>query len=129
MTANGQSRAEGADRGAARQRLHESIRLFAGFRDVSALVLLCGGLARIEALDGHGDRAMRLLGAAQRLREVTGGAGLLEFNEQFLQTFGQSTAEAVSDLGISDQDAARLVAEGAAYSPDEIVAYALEEMP
>ena len=128
MTASSHSRLSAGDRDLARRRFQDGTRLFASFRDLTALVLHCRGVARLEAVTGRMDRALRLIGASNALRDRT-GAGLLDVNEALLAAFDTETTESLAASGYTPADTERLIAEGARFSPDEAVAYILEELP
>ena len=128
MTASSDARQPRGDRPLARSRFREAIRLFAEFGDLTALAMHGRALARLEAAEGNYDRALRLIGAGNALRRKT-GAGLLEANEALLDAFDSVTTEALAAAGRSPQDAARLIEEGARFSPDEAIAFILEQGP
>jgi predicted ATPase/class 3 adenylate cyclase len=127
MSAICHSRDPAGDHGLARRRLQEGVRIFSGFRDLTAVMLLCWALAHVDARDGQPQRALRLVGAGRALRRAT-GAGLLELNEDLERTVGGSTVD-LAGQGLTPQDVAALVAAGEAYSPDEAVAYLLDQLP
>jgi predicted ATPase/class 3 adenylate cyclase len=105
--------------GPARTALEESLRLFAPSGDVSALVLHLADFAALAGLEGDVERQVRLVGGMRRIKDLT-GTDLVDhpINEV------PGVDETLARLG---DDGARLLAEGAAMSDDEIVAYALEE--
>jgi predicted ATPase/class 3 adenylate cyclase len=124
----GLSRMADGDRELARRRFQEGTRLFAGFRDLTAITLHAWSLAQLEVLSGRPDRALRLVGASRALKQRT-GAGLLDVNEEMLAVFDGSSTTTLASAGLSHSDAERLVAEGLRFSPDEVVAYILDELP
>jgi predicted ATPase/class 3 adenylate cyclase len=127
-SAAGLSRLTDGDRELARRRFHEGTRLFAGFRDLTAITLHAWSLAQLEVLTGRPDRALRLVGASRALKKRT-GAGLLDVNEEMVAVFDGSSTANLASVGLSQPEAERLVAEGLRLSPDEVVAYILDELP
>ncbi|TFV86986.1 tetratricopeptide repeat protein [Blastococcus sp. CT_GayMR16] len=101
----------------ARELLEESLRLFAPVGDVSAIVLHLSDFAMLGGLAGDEDRELRLAGAVRHLQRLTG-------TDQVDHPVNQvpRLAETVARRGA---DGERLLAEGAAMSVDEAVAYAL----
>jgi tetratricopeptide (TPR) repeat protein len=104
---------------AARERLEESMRLFARAGDVSAILLHLADFAGIAALEGDDDRELRLAGALEELRRLT-GTDLVDHPVNAIPSLADTMARHGSD-------ADRLLAEGAAMSIDEVVRYALRE--
>src|SRR4051794_35597584 len=102
-----------------RERLEESLRLFAPAGDVSAIVLHLSDFALIADLEGDPERELRLAGAMRGLKRLT-GTDLVDHPVNGVP--GLRAAEA--RLGADGQ---RLLAEGAAMSVDEVVRYALRE--
>lgn len=128
MTASGDARRPDGDHELARQRLLEGVRLFAAFGDVSALGMHARALARLEAVSGQFDRALRLIGAAEALRHQT-GVGLPDAQEALMDNLDPVSTEALVSAGRPDEEMERLIAEGAALSPQEAVSYFLAELP
>jgi tetratricopeptide (TPR) repeat protein len=103
----------------ARERIEESLRLFAPAGDVSAILLHLADFSTLAALEGDDERELRLAGALDHLRRLTGTEvvdhpvnaipGLLDTEARF------------------GPAAQRLLDEGAAMTVDEVVAYALRE--
>ncbi len=110
----------------ARERTAEALRLFAGFRDLTALVLLLWGMAGIEVADGQPERALRLVGASQGLKART-GSRLVEVNEALFEALEELPPLQVASRGLDPARAEALLAGGLALSVDEAVAYALEQ--
>jgi predicted ATPase/class 3 adenylate cyclase len=104
---------------AARDVLRESLQLFARSGDVSALVLHVADFAMLAGLQGEVERQVRLVGAMQRIKELT-GTELVDHPINEVPGLDRTLA----DLGA---DAARLLAEGAAMTDAEVVRYALED--
>jgi predicted ATPase/class 3 adenylate cyclase len=102
---------------AARERLEESLRLFATAGDVSAILLHLADFAGIAALEGDVERELRLAGALEKLRRLT-GTDLVDHPVNAVSGLAETVAR-------SGADGARLLAEGAAMSVDEAVRYAL----
>jgi tetratricopeptide (TPR) repeat protein len=103
----------------AREHIEESLRLFAPAGDVSAILLHLADFATIAALEGHDERELRLAGALDHLRRLT-GIDLVDHPVNAIP----GLHETVTRLG---KDGERLLAEGASMSIDEIVEYALQE--
>jgi tetratricopeptide (TPR) repeat protein len=89
--------------------------------DVSGVTLSLDDLALSALGTGDPERAGRLWGAARRLQQTT-GTDLANYVEQMQQLFGVPTPKDV----LPAEDLAKLAAEGAGMSLDEIVTYALE---
>jgi predicted ATPase/class 3 adenylate cyclase len=105
----------------ARQRLDEGLRLLAPGGDVSAIVLHLCDFAALAALEGDVEREVRLVGAVRRLQEAT-GTDLVDHPNNAIPGIDDTLAR----LGT---EADRLLAEGAAMTDDEVVAYALRDEP
>ncbi|UOY00745.1 ATP-binding protein [Blastococcus sp. PRF04-17] len=103
----------------ARERLVESLRLFAPSGDVSALVLHLADFAMLAVLDGDVEREVRLVGAVRRIKQLTG----TEIVDHPVNAVS-GLEETLTRLG---PEADRLLAEGAAMTDDEAVRYALHE--
>jgi predicted ATPase/class 3 adenylate cyclase len=101
----------------ARRLLEESLRLFAPSGDVSALVLHLADFATLAVLEDDTEREFRLVGAMRRIKEVT-GTELVDHPINEVPGFEERRA----GFGA---DGERLLAEGAAMTDDEIIAYAL----
>jgi len=99
----------------------QALRAFHAAGDVSGITLVIDDLAMIAVADGIHDRAGRLWGAARQLQRST-GTGLADYVQQNYPLFGVPTPVDV----LPADELARLEAEGAAMSLDELVAYALE---
>lgn len=98
-----------------------ALRHFYESGDVSGVTLSLDDLALSALGTGDAERAGRLWGAARSLQQKT-GTGLADYVEQMQQLFGVPTPKDA----LPAEDLARLAAEGARMSLDEIVAYALE---
>jgi predicted ATPase/class 3 adenylate cyclase len=102
----------------ARQRLRDVLRVFQEAGDVSGYVLVLDSLAFIALESGDRERAARISGAVSVLERRTGtglnppNRGILGFEPENLRT---------------DPELAGVWAEGEAMSPDEVIAYALED--
>jgi predicted ATPase/class 3 adenylate cyclase len=103
----------------ARERVEESLRLFAPAGDVSAILLHLSDFATIAALEGDDERTLRLAGALEHLKNLT-GTDLVDHPVNAIP----SLADTVARHGA---DGERLLAEGAAMSLAEVVRYALRE--
>jgi predicted ATPase/class 3 adenylate cyclase len=103
----------------ARVRIEESMRLFATAGDVSAILLHLADFAGIAALEGDDERELRLAGALEQLKRLT-GTDLVDHPVNAVSGLEETVAG-------SGADGARLLAEGAAMSVDEVVRYALRE--
>jgi tetratricopeptide (TPR) repeat protein len=105
----------------ARRLLEESLRLFAPSGDVSAVVLHLADFATLAVLEDDVEREFRLVGAMRRLKEVT-GTELVDHPVNEVPGFEETRGR----LGAEGED---LLAEGAAMTDDEVIAYALREEP
>lgn len=105
----------------ARTHIEHAIRHFHGAGDASGLTLTFDDMSAVAVAAGDLPRAARLRGAARNLTTET-GAGLARFVED---TFESGARPGVRSHMASD-DLARYGAEGAAWTLDEAVAYALE---
>jgi predicted ATPase/class 3 adenylate cyclase len=100
------------------QRLRDILRVFQEAGDVSGYVLVLDGLAYIDLGSGRRERAARISGAVSVLERRTGtglnppNRGVLGFDPEALRTDPALTAA---------------WAEGEAMSPDEVIAYALDD--
>jgi predicted ATPase/class 3 adenylate cyclase len=104
----------------ARERLDESLRLFAPAGDVSALVIHLADFAMLALLDGDVEREVRLVGAVRRLKQLT-GTDIVDHPVNEIPALEETLVR----LG---PEADRLLAEGAAMTDDEAVRYALHEL-
>ena len=109
------------DVGEARGHIEHAIRHFYAAGDASGLTLTLDDLSAVAVADGDLPRAARLRGAARNLTIETGAqlAGYVE------DTFETGARPGVRSLMSSD-DLARYGAEGAAWTLDEAIAFALE---
>jgi predicted ATPase/class 3 adenylate cyclase len=105
----------------ARGHITHAVRHFHASGDASGLTLTFDDLSAVAVADGDLERAARLRGAARNLTTET-GAGLAGYVED---TFETGVRPGIRSHMSSD-DLARLGAEGAAWTLDEAVAYALE---
>ncbi len=128
MAASAHARLPDFDPAEVRRLYREGTSLFAAFGDLSAITLMCWGLARVELAAGRLERSLRLVGASRALRQRT-GAGLLDLNEELLTVFDADTLDVLAAAGVTEDQIARTIAQGSRFSPDEAVAYALEQMP
>jgi predicted ATPase/class 3 adenylate cyclase len=103
----------------ARERIEESLRLFAAAGDVSAILLHLADFAAIAALEGDDERELRLAGALEQLKRLT-GTELVDHPVNAIPHFAET-------LDRRGADAQRLLVEGAAMGVDEVVRYALQE--
>ena len=108
------------DVGEARGHIEHAVRHFYAAGDASGLTLTFDDLSAVAVTDGDLPRAARLRGAARNLTTETGAqlAGYVE------DTFESGVRPGVRSHMSSD-DLARYGAEGAAWTLDEAVAYAL----
>ena len=108
---------------AAEARVHvvHAIRHFYAAGDASGLTLTLDDLSAVAVVDGDLPRAARLRGAARNLTTET-GANLARFVDD---TFESGIRPGVR-AQMSDEDLARYGAEGAAWTLDQAVAYALD---
>lgn len=105
----------------ARRHIGHAVRHFHAAGDASGLTLTLDDLSAVAVSDGDLPRAARLRGAARNLTIET-GAQLAAYVEEIFQA---AIRPGVGGL-MSDDDLARYGAEGAAWTLDEAVAYALE---
>jgi tetratricopeptide (TPR) repeat protein len=103
----------------ARQRIEESLRLFAPAGDASAILLHLADFATLAALEGDDERELRLAGALEHLKRLT-GTDVVDHPVNAIP----GLQETVTGRGA---DGVRLLADGAAMSVDEVVGYALRE--
>jgi len=103
----------------ARSRVEESMRLFAPAGDVSAVLLHLSDFATIAALEGDDERTLRLAGALEHLKRLT-GTDLVDHPVNAIPSLAATVAR-------HGADGERLLAEGAAMSIAEVVRYALQE--
>jgi tetratricopeptide (TPR) repeat protein len=108
----------------ARPMLHEGIKLFAGFGDVSALTLHLNGLGMAEVQAGRSQRAVRLLAASRKLRDVS-GTGMLDLNEVMLAEFTSMPGLDEARALLADEANRAALEEGLAMTQEEAVSYAL----
>jgi predicted ATPase/class 3 adenylate cyclase len=101
--------------------LRQSLDFFAEARDRSGTILVLRDHARIAALEGNMDRALRILGAAAAA-EAESGLRLGAFE---LEALGLPNPVVLED----QTAAAALRAEGASWSLEKAVAYAKSEEP
>ena len=105
----------------ARANVDHAIRHFHASGDASGLTLTLDDMSAIAVADGDLPRAARLRGAARNLTSET-GAGLAAYVED---TFETGVRPGIRSH-MSTDELARYGAEGAAWTLDEAVAYALE---
>jgi predicted ATPase/class 3 adenylate cyclase len=105
----------------ARGHIQHAVRHFHAAGDASGLTLTFDDLSAVAVVDGDLPRAARLRGAARNLTTET-GAGLAGYVED---TFETGVRPGVRSH-MSSEDLARYGEEGAAWTLDEAVAYALE---
>jgi predicted ATPase/class 3 adenylate cyclase len=103
---------------AARAPLEEGLRVVTPTGDVSALILHLADFATLAALEGDVERSVRLVGAVRRLRRLTG----IDLVDHPLNRV-PGLDETLARLGPEGE---RLLAEGAAMTDAEVIAYALQ---
>ena len=99
---------------------HEAMHLFAAAGDVPGMVLQLDNLSALARYDGDFPRAGRLWAAASA-HQVSSGTGLGRLLREEEARTGRE--------GLTDDEAARVWAEGQAMSLEQAVAYALEVAP
>jgi tetratricopeptide (TPR) repeat protein len=104
----------------ARGHIEQAIRAFYAAGDASGLTLTLDDMSAVAVADGDLPRAARLRGAARNLTIET-GAQLAGFVEDTFETGVRPGVRA----HMSSDDLARYGAEGAAWTLDEAIAYAL----
>ena len=107
----------------ARGHVQHAVRHFYAAGDASGLTLTLDDLSAVAVVDGDLPRAARLRGAARNLTTET-GAQLAGFIEDTFETGVRPGVRA----HMSADDLARYGAEGAAWTLDQAVAYALDGM-
>jgi tetratricopeptide (TPR) repeat protein len=105
----------------ARDSLQRAMRMFDEAGDITGIGLVLNDFAALAATEGDFERALRLRAAAEEI-ELQAGQGLVSNLDSYY-----SWVPEVSESDVSTEDQARLRAEGAAFSTDEAVAYALPE--
>ena len=108
----------------ARKALAEGLELFRAAGDVSGVVLFFFDFAELAAAQRSDDRALRLFGAGQALKDRT-GTELADYLREENRPFSLETVALVERA--DPQRMATLVAEGAALSQDEATAFALAD--
>ena len=109
----------------ARAALTEGLELFRAASDVSGVVLFFYDFAELAAAQGRDDRALRLFGAGQALKDLT-GTQLADYLREENKPFNIEV-RALLERADPDRQAA-LAAEGAALSQEQAIAYALSEV-
>ena len=112
------------DMGEARAALAEGLELFRAAGDVSGVVLFFYDFAELAAARHQEERALRLFGAGQALKERT-GTQLADYLREENKPFSLEI-RALLDRG-DPQLRAALAAEGAALSQEQAIAFALAE--
>jgi predicted ATPase len=98
----------------------ESLRKFVEVGNPTGIAMVLEEMAMIETIDGRYERALRLAGAAEALKDQTGGGAPAE-----LMRSAESLDEARRSL--DPETAERAWAEGRDMDSDKAVAYALED--
>ncbi|MDP8905390.1 MAG: adenylate/guanylate cyclase domain-containing protein [Chloroflexota bacterium] len=107
------------DHRAARERYERSIREFQELGSLAELTLVLDGFADLAVAEGDPERAMRLVGAAQAIRQQSEQVGSFDvWIEEPKERARRLLDEATAD---------RIFAEGRAMDADEAVRYALGE--
>jgi tetratricopeptide (TPR) repeat protein len=107
--------------GEAREHIEHAIRDFHASGDAAGLTLTLDDLSAVSVAEGDLPRAARLRGAARNLTTET-GTGLAVYVEDTFETGARPGIRS----HMSDDELARYGAEGAAWTLDEAVSYALE---
>jgi hypothetical protein len=107
---------------AARDNITHAIRHFYASGDAAGITLTLDDLSSLAVADEDLPRAARLRGAARNLTALT-GTGLAGYVDEMFE--GGGIRPKIRDH-MSDEDLARYGAEGAAWTLDQAVAYALE---
>jgi tetratricopeptide (TPR) repeat protein len=100
------------------EHLSTALRFFSSTGDVSGTLGLLRDRARLSAMRGNADRALRLIGAADEHERETG----LNLGQFELEALGIEHPLVISDEGAAE----RLKDEGRTWSIEEAVAYALQ---
>jgi tetratricopeptide (TPR) repeat protein len=107
------------DAAAAAQR--EALEMFVEVGNPTGIAMTLEEMAMVETIEGRHERALRLAGAAEALREQTGGGPPAE-----LMRSAESFAE--SRRNLDPETGERAWAEGREMSADKAIQYALEEV-
>ncbi len=106
----------------ARPLLEEGLRIFGRLSDVTGILFHLHYFIAHAIEKGQPERAVRLVGAAARLREMSGAALVEKLSYEIPELEASYTR-------LASQRAEELLAEGQAMSLEEIVAYALANEP
>ncbi|HEX2032450.1 MAG TPA: adenylate/guanylate cyclase domain-containing protein [Actinomycetota bacterium] len=117
----GVARHRAGDHQAARERYARSLRVFHELGTLVELAMVMDSFAELALDEGDAERAIRLVGVADALRERSESIG--QYDVWVVDVGGRSRA------ALDDQTADRLYAEGQAMGGHQAVAYALEEGP
>ncbi|MGH2663445.1 MAG: ATP-binding protein [Actinomycetota bacterium] len=98
----------------------EALGIFVEVGNPTGIAMVLEEMAMIEATEGRYERALRLAGAAQAIKDETGGGAPAE-----LMRSGESLGEA--RRGLDPGTAGRAWAEGLGMATDKAVAFALED--
>ncbi len=101
--------------------MRESMAIFAAARDQAGILLHLAGFLLLAQRKGQPERAHRLGGAIESLRAAS-GAKLIDAPVEFIDFV-------IPDKPTGDPEAIREWEEGARMTPEEAVAYALEQTP
>ncbi len=110
---------QAGDHAAAREWYGRSLREFLDLGSLAELTLALDGVADLAVAEGDPERAMRLVGAADSLREQTEQVGSFD-------VWIEDPKERAREL-LDEETADRVFAEGRTMDADEAVAYALEQ--
>jgi len=108
----------------ARAAFSEGLELFTRAGDLSGIVLFFYDFAELAAAQRRDERAMRLFGAGQTLKDRT-GTQLADFLREENRPFSLEVIALLERIGAEQK--ARLTAEGAALSQERAIAFALSE--
>jgi len=100
-----------------------ALTLWRDLQDMHNVPMVLEGLGWAASVEGRAERATRLLGAAEGLREAVGATILPHLRA------GHDRAQAATHTALGAQSYATAWAEGRAMALDEAIAYALEESP
>ncbi len=104
----------------ARRDLTTALQIFNDASDAAGITLILDDLSSLELAEGHAERAARLWGAARALAKTT-GAQLASMVDEAVELDARPHVRKV----FTGDELARLAAEGAAMTFDDLIAYAL----
>ncbi len=107
----------------ARACFSESLKLFQEWESMSGIGACLAGLARVANSHGQALRAARLLGAVEAICGAIGGIFVPIYAAEYDRT------EAATRAALDEQAFAAAWGEGRAMTLEQVIAYALEDVP